>query len=122
MNSKRNIQIQSRLTQTEHDKLKTICHRYEMSISEFIRNSIKYMLIGNKDEAIFSRDQKFKKEILYELHRYGNNLNQVARDLNTLLAKNQLTLADDLVKDSIRTIDEIDNKINGLTKIVCKRI
>lgn len=67
---RRNIKI--RMNHKLFTKLELFCNEKNITKSVFIRNVIKYLTNKDNSKVIFSKDRKFKKELLYELRRYGN--------------------------------------------------
>lgn len=119
---KKRIQVQSRISEEENNQLKKLCEKYNITNSEFIRSTIKYFIHSDRENRIFNKDKKFKKELLFELHRYGNNLNQIAYDLNSILLKNQLSISKELINSTIDKIAKIDDKINSMALLISERI
>ena len=69
----RGRQVKIRLSEEEYRMLVLTCDELGMTQSEFLRNCIMERPMVNMDEM---------KELMTELKREGNNLNQIARSLN----------------------------------------
>lgn len=99
------------------------CNSKNISKSRFMRNSIKYFLNTENNEKIYDKDQKFKKQVMYEIHRYGNNLNQIAYKLNVALKSNNLSYYDKLdVKTAINDLNKLSQDIIDLRHLISERL
>lgn len=80
----RDKKVTIRLTQDEYNKLNNETQKLNMSMSELIRHKIL-----NKKVKVKS---KLSTQIVYELNRIGNNLNQIAKHCNTTKTIDKLVL------------------------------
>ena len=71
--------VEIRLTDEEYERLKDNADGYGASVSEFIRRMCVY---GSKDAPVIMDAQPFK-DLFFEVHKQGVNLNQIARVVNT---------------------------------------
>ena len=118
---RRNIKI--RMNQKLFTKLELFCNEKNITKSVFIRNAIKYLTNKDNSKVIFSKDRKFKKELLYELRRYGNNLNQIAYKLNVALKSTDLSYSEKLdVKTAINDLNKICQDTVDLRHLICERL
>jgi uncharacterized protein (DUF1778 family) len=79
---KRETEIKIRLTAEEKEKLRELAKEEGLTISKYVRN-----------QALKKQVKKqtgLEREMLYELHKIGVNLNQMARTLNILRAKEKI--------------------------------
>jgi hypothetical protein len=81
---KRETEIKIRLTDREKDELRTLAKEEGLSVSEYIR---KHTL---KKQAERELKMEMERQLIYELNRIGNNLNQMARGINILKKKGTL--------------------------------
>ena len=102
---KKNIKVTVRLTPIEYEALKSKCSKARVSLSEYIRVTIK-----DKDVYIIEG----VPELLLELNRIGNNINQIARAVNYGL----LTGAKEDIKNASCDIFDIKDKVFELGKKV----
>ena len=72
-----------RLTQEEYEKLKEKANTLGITTSAYIRK-----ILGNREKVLTKCD----KELLYELNRIGNNLNQIAKHCNINKSVDKLVL------------------------------
>ncbi len=70
-----------RLSQTEWQTIQTQMQEKNLNFSQLVLNS----LLHQNSQAIKSKKQKaiVNKELIIELAKWGNNLNQIAKNLNT---------------------------------------
>lgn len=111
------------LTRNKEKNIKTI-EKYENSIKDLkkenkqIDNEInKLKVIAKKYESLDEQVRKVldgDEDILYELGRIGNNLNQITRGLNTNIIKGE----EFELKDLKRNIDTIRNDLKILQETV----
>lgn len=73
-----------RFTQDEYNKLKDEATKLGITLSSYLRNKI----LGNRGNLLTKCD----KELLYELNRIGNNLNQIAKHCNINKSIDKLAL------------------------------
>jgi len=84
-----------RLTQDEYDKLYQQAKALDITLSQLLRKKI----LGNRERLATKCD----KELLYEINRIGNNLNQIAKHCNINKSVDKLVL---------KSLVEIERKIN----------
>jgi len=85
-----------RLTQDEYDKLSQQAKALDITLSQLLRKKL-----GNRE----SFTTKCDKELLYEINRIGNNLNQIAKHCNINKSVDKLVL---------KSLVEIERKINEI--------
>ena len=73
-----------RLTQEEYEKLKEKANTLGITTSAYIRKKI----LGNREKVLTKCD----KDLLYEINRIGNNLNQIAKHCNINKSVDKLVL------------------------------
>jgi uncharacterized membrane protein YgaE (UPF0421/DUF939 family) len=100
---KRETEIKIRLTDKEKDELRTLAKEEGLSVSEYIR---KHTL---KKQAERELKMEMERQLIYELNRIGNNLNQMARGINILRKKGVL---DDRDKKNLEVIKGIVEKVS----------
>jgi len=93
----RTKRITIRLTDDEYLLLKQQSNNLDITLSEYIRKKI----LGNRERIT----NKCTKELLYEINRIGNNLNQIARHCNINKSVDKLVL---------KELVDIEKKLNEL--------
>ncbi len=83
MSIEKNKTISLRLTENEYDRLKKLSDENGYSVSDFVRKKIFDKKIINKNVI---------ETFLYHANRIGNNLNQIARYVNTKKSIDKITL------------------------------
>ena len=86
-----------RFTDDEYNQLKTKADELGISLSTYIRKKT----LGNRGKI----SSKCDKELLYEINRIGNNLNQIAKHCNTTKIIDKVVL---------KSLAEIEKKLNDL--------
>ena len=86
-----------RFTDDEYNQLKEKADELDISLSTYIRKKT----LGNREKI----STKCDKELLYEINRIGNNLNQIAKYCNTTKTIDKLVL---------KSLVEIEKKLNDL--------
>ncbi|WQT68064.1 plasmid mobilization relaxosome protein MobC [Helicobacter pylori] len=78
----KNIIKRLRLSQTEWQTIQTQMQEKNLNFSQLVLNSL---LIQSSQDHVKSKKQKaiVNKELIIELAKWGNNLNQIAKHLNT---------------------------------------
>ena len=94
---KKEKRVTIRFTEDEYNKLKTKADELGISLSTYIRKKA----LGNRERI----SSKCNKELLYEMNRIGNNLNQIARHCNITKTIDKLVL---------QSLVEIEKKLNDL--------
>ena len=93
-----------RLTNDEHMSLTALAKKADLSFSRFLVES------GLTGEAPTSEDRRQRERAILQLVRVGNNLNQIARQLNDQRgALNSSEFEESLmeVKDALKRIEEL---------------
>ncbi len=82
LSDNKNITKRLRLNQTEWQTIQTQMQEKNLNFSQLVLNSL---LHQNSQAPIKSKKQKaiVNKELIIELAKWGNNLNQIAKCLNT---------------------------------------
>ncbi|GAA8432812.1 hypothetical protein HpDR47_15060 [Helicobacter pylori] len=82
LSDNKNITKRLRLNQTEWQTIQTQMQEKNLNFSQLVLNSL---LTQNSQTPIKSKKQKAidNKELVIELAKWGNNLNQIAKCLNT---------------------------------------
>jgi len=93
----KNRQVTIRLTQDEYDKLSQKAEALDITLSQLLRKKIS----GNREKI----STKYDKELLYEINRIGNNLNQLSKHCNITKSIDKLVL---------QSLVEIERKINEI--------
>ena len=96
---KKEKRVTIRFTEDEYKQLKAKADELDISLSTYIRKKA----LGNKERI----SSKCNKELLYEINRIGNNLNQIAKHCNIN------KLVDKLV---LKSLVEIEKKLNEVIK------
>ena len=89
--------ITIRFTDDEYNELKAKADELDIPLSTYIRKKV----LGNREKIL----TKCNKELLYEINRIGNNLNQIAKHCNTTKTIDKLVL---------QSLVEIEKKLNEL--------
>ena len=106
----RRIIVMARLTDQEKEEFVTLQRLYKMSQAELIR-----WAVFNKDihfEIRQEETQETRKKLLIQIGEIGNNLNQIARHLNSLgsatpsLTENIMQQLDELQKLQVQLSNE----------------
>lgn len=120
---KKSKQILFKLSDNLFDYLTDYCIKNNITKSKFLRDSIKYFSNTNNQDKIFYRDEQFKRNLMYEIRRYGNNLNQIAYKLNLALMTDDLSCTDKMdIQQAIKEHRELCSKIRELRQLVAKRL
>ncbi|WP_033744643.1 plasmid mobilization protein [Helicobacter pylori] len=82
LSDNKNITKRLRLNQTEWQTIQTQMQEKNLNFSQLVLNSL---LTQNSQTPTKSKKQKaiVNKELIIELAKWGNNLNQIAKHLNT---------------------------------------
>lgn len=104
-------------------KIENACNNNHLVKSEFCRLCVERFLNSNDNNKIFQKDIRFKKQLIYEVRRFGNNLNQIAHKLNVALINDDLSYTDKLdIKSSIEDIKNIHKSVKELNILLNKRL
>lgn len=74
----RSKEIKFRLTESELDTAKKMAEKYDMSV-----NALAKFLVLHLEAPMAKTEREFMKNLNTEIGRIGNNLNQIARQVNT---------------------------------------
>jgi uncharacterized protein YcgI (DUF1989 family) len=94
----KNKRVTIRLTDDEHQQIKVESFNNNLTLSDYARQKI---LTGRVKKG----KSKCTQELLFEINKIGNNLNQVARNCNAFKSVDIATL---------QTLTEIEKKLNLL--------
>ena len=101
MNEKRTQSIILRLTEKEKEMLVFLAKRHDMNISSYVRNmSLKGSVVTKTDI-----------QTVIELKRIGNNLNQIAKQINLIPHEDNIKIHLQEIHDSLNMISEITKKL-----------
>jgi len=96
--------ITLRLSEKEHEILKKLVEKEGLTINDFIRSKI----LNFQPKRKVKENCEEKKRLLYEIHKIGVNLNQIARLTNWLLK------ADIPTEESLKYFEEIANSLKEI--------
>ena len=115
--------IELRLDKELYNRLNNFCKKHNFSKSSFIRSLIKFSITEVNGEALIIRDDIYKKKLMYQVHCYGNNLNQIAYKLNIAIKSEQLSASDLIdLKSAIKNIDNMRYKAIELEQYIHDRL
>ena len=80
--------VSVRFTDNEYDFLLNLARRKKVKPSQFLRNSIK-----SKSVLLSQYEKEIKSLLLFQVNKIGNNLNQLAKKVNSGFADTDLILA-----------------------------
>ena len=101
MNEKRTQSIILRLTEKEKEMLVFLAKRHDMNISSYVRNmSLKGSVVTKTDI-----------QTVIELKRIGNNLNQIAKQINMIPPEDNIKLYLQELHDFLNMVSEITKKL-----------
>lgn len=111
----RNVKLSFRMTKEEDKKIKNFLKKTNLSLSDFIRICINDKLNKTNIEITNIEVWKQKDNIIRSMSYIGNNINQIAKMLNTYkdLSKTNLTYTQ---RKDLELIGEILDSWNGLIK------
>lgn len=111
----RNVKLSFRMTKEEDKKIKKFLKKTNLSLSDFIRICINDKLNKTNIEITNIEVWKQKDNIIRSMSYIGNNINQIAKMLNTYkdLSKTNLTYTQ---RKDLELIGEIVDSWNGLIK------
>lgn len=116
-----NKKLQIRIDENLEKKVNDFCIQNNLTKSAFIKSLILYFFKDETYTKIMFKDEHFKTKLLYEIHRYGNNINQIAYKLNVALMsqdlshtdKNDILEASNNIKEQTELIQEITNLVGA---------
>ena len=115
--------IELRLEKELYDRLNDFCKKHNFTKSSFIRNLINFSTTEANGKALIIRDDIYKKKLMYQVHCYGNNLNQIAHKLNIAIKSEQLSASDLIdLKSVINSIDNIRHQALELEQYIHDRL
>lgn len=80
---RKNIRMRFRITEKQKEQIDGRCTEYGINSSEYLRRLIDADM--GKELPMQTREQLLaRKELIYEINRIGNNINQIARNVNML--------------------------------------
>lgn len=114
-----NKRIEFQVPENLYKTVIEFCKENYISISTFIRQLLVYFLNPENNKKISIKNKEFSKDLLFEVNRYGNNINQIAYKLNVALKTTDLSYTDkkdvleaiEALKRQTTTIQEIKNLI-----------
>ena len=95
----KNSDIHLRVDEKLKEKIKSQSKKANMTMSEYINRVLK-----NKNIVVIEDG----KEIYYELNKIGNNVNQIARKLNSGIA----------TRNDIKSLDNISKELNKIWQLL----
>jgi hypothetical protein len=105
----KNSRITFRLSENQHTDFKNLAAKYDLSISDFI---VRSCLLHHK--LNLPERKTDLKNCIHELHKAGNNLNQIAKSLNILvLNQHPEGIAVTEIKDSLSDLRRAIKKLEG---------
>lgn len=96
--------ITLRLSKEEHEVLKKLVEKEGLTINDFIRAKI----LNFQPKRKVKENCEEKKKLLYEIHKIGVNLNQIARLTNWILK------ADIPTEESLKYFEKIANSLEEI--------
>ena len=70
-----------RITAEQQKHLEMQCEKYGINSSEYLRRLIEADR-GNKEQYSSQEDFLDRKQLIYEINRIGNNINQIVKNVN----------------------------------------
>ena len=101
---KKDVSIHFRLSKKLKEKIKLESEKSNMTMSQYISNCL-----NNKSIIVIENG----KEIYYELSKIGNNLNQIARKLNSNIATSSDLKKLDNISEEITKIWQLLNSLKS---------
>lgn len=101
MREKRTESLILRLTEVEKIRLISQAEEHGMSLSSYVRNKVFKGHVTSKTDI----------QTVIELKRVGNNLNQIAKHLNTIPDENNIKSYLQSIDEILFQISEISNKL-----------
>ena len=115
--------IELRLDKELFNRLNNFCKKHNYTKSSFIRNLINFSTTEANGKALIIRDDIYKKKLMYQVHCYGNNLNQIAYKLNIAIKSDRLSASDLIeLKSAIKDIDNMRYKALELETYIHDRL
>lgn len=113
--------IEIRIDESLNNNINSFCAKYNITKSQLVKSLLIYFFKPDVYSKIFLKDKEFKTKIIYEIHRYGNNINQIAHKLNIALKSEELTASNkidiqsaiDSMKSQTKLIQEIKNLLGS---------
>ncbi len=105
---KKDVSIHFRLSSDLKEKIKRESEKSNMTMSQYINSCL-----NNKSIVIIENG----KEIYFELNKIGNNINQIARKLNSNIATNSDIENLDNIGKELRKIWQLLNSLKSKKEI-----
>lgn len=105
---KKDVSIHFRLSSDLKEKIKRESEKSNMTMSQYINSCL-----NNKSIVIIENG----KEIYFELNKIGNNINQIARKLNSNIATNSDIENLDNIGKELRRIWQLLNSLKSKKEI-----
>ena len=99
-----------RVSEKEHEKLEKLANEEGLTINDFIRvKLLKFKPSKRKAKSVCEE----KKKLLYEIHKIGVNLNQIAKLVNWLV-KEEIPAEESLehLERIANALEDIDQNLN----------
>ena len=77
----KNVHKNVRITEEQAQHLEKVCGIYGINLSEYVRRLIDAD-IGKEISTQTQQEYLVKKEMIYEINRIGNNINQIVKNIN----------------------------------------
>jgi type II secretory pathway component PulF len=108
---KRETEIKIRLTAKEREEIRELAREEGLNVSEYIRKR------ALQRQAEEQAKLEMERQLVYELHRIGVNLNQMARGINILKKKGTLEGEDRKLLKSIEArVEKAIKEFEGVVK------
>lgn len=123
MKTKKNKHILFKINEQQLTLFKSFCKTNHITMSQFLRDVISFTISDKNYDAILIKDNEFKKNLIYEINRHGNNLNQIAHKLNIAIKSDNLSRADLIdLKAAIKSVLDLKKEYIHLRIEVRKRL
>lgn len=104
-----------RISETLDNQIRDFCTKKKYTRSFFLKCILTYFFKDDNAEKIMFRDASMKTDLIYAIHRYGNNVNQIAHHLN--IAQNLPNLSDEEKRDIQETFEQLRNQTEIVQEI-----
>ena len=85
-----------------------------MNITEFLRFLINLFQNDKYTQVLIQEDKKWKDSLLYEVSRYGNNLNQIAHNLNVMNYKGYSRFPHKKIEEQLDKISQLTKDLENI--------
>lgn len=115
--------IQFKLTSKENSQIEEFAEKYRMTKSETIRMCIDVFFEENRNNKIWARDKRYKKEVLFCLRVFGNHVNDIAHRMN-IAVHNENFVGQNIIdiKKCCKDIERLQDLTAQARDIVDKRL